>query len=349
MSFLSCAERAGLADGTVAHFEESIYLLDEQYTVIGQREASEPDAPVPAVGDRFFDHFQISPEERATLERMLRSLCCDSLLIRAGKRPVLMLCQFFARTRLLVAIVPQGEIRGCFEAPAAYADVLEELHVRLSGEAHILGEPLDAHRYAVLCEWLGRVHIPLFFEGYQRNKADADVATVATRLFHLALLCGCRLDYDLSGFGYDPLHVEDYDLLIGSAFALFLMARRTCRDREISMIGKRRFGAGPTLNVLVRCDATVDTLTEIGVLCREAATRNDLFGVYRDPNDTSLLYLQFSFQNKELSAQDLKEKLGFEGGCHTITVCTLTSEEIARAMQIDDPFPRPWDETEQKP
>lgn len=335
MPFLSHSvgvDRVGFADGKAEHFRESVYLLNQDYTVVGLREASDPTAKVLAIGDRFFDHFKASPEEREMLRRMRSSICTDTLLMRAGKRPVLFLCRFFARTRLLVAIVPEGEVRACFEAPGAFADVLEEMHVQLSAEARVSGEALDGDAYALLCEWLSRVHIPLYFEGYQRDRADADIATVATRLSHLALLCGCRLEYDLSGFGYEPLRVEDFDLLIGTAFAVLLMAHRVSQDRSVLIEGKRIYGEGPVLHAHLNCDVSTETFSELEVLSREAVTRDDLFAAYHCQNSSFPLKLEFSFCNKELSAQNIKVKILFDKGSDVIRTYSVTDEEIA-AMQ----------------
>lgn len=329
MLILSCADSVGLADGRAEVFHESVYLLNEDYTVVGRREASKPSAPTLSIGDRFFDCFKASPEERAALGRMLSSISCDSFLMRAGRRPVLFLCQFFARTRLLVAIVPEGEIRACFDAPAAYADVLEALHVQLSAGARVSGEPLDEDRYALLCEWLSRVHIPLFFEGYQSDRIDADITTVATRLSHLALLCGCRLDYDLSGFGYTPLNIKDFDLLVGAAFAVFLMTHRVGREQTVVVNGGRIFGTGPVLHARLNCDASIEALSEIEVLSREAVTRDNLFAAYRCQSSDFPLHLEFSFCNKELSAQGIKVKILFDAGGDVIRTYSVTDEEIA--------------------
>lgn len=334
LSFASyaCAERIGVTDGRERHLEESIYLLNEEYTIVGVCKADGLNASAPTIGDRFFDHFMASPEERTMLRHMRSSISCDSLLIRAGGRPVLMLCRFFARTRLLVAIVPEGEVRACFEAPARYADVLEVLHVQLSAQARVPGEVLDGDGYALLCEWLSRVHIPLFFEGYQSNRADADIATVATRLSHLALLCGCRMEYDLSGFGYEPLRVEDFDLMIGTAFAMLLMAHRVSQDRSVLVRGKYVYGEGPVLQVCLNCDASSEAFSEIEVLNREAVTRDDLFAAYHCQSSYFPLKLEFSFRNKELSAQDVKVKILFDAGTDTIRTYALTDEEITAAQ-----------------
>ena len=328
MSVYSYADCVGTFDGRAELFCESVYLLNEDYTVVGKREASTPDAPTPEIGDRFFDHFKASPEERAMLKRMSASISRDSLLIRAGGRPVMMLCQLFARTRLIVAVVLQGEIRACLEAPAAYADVLEQLHVQLSGEARVLGEPLDSYRYAVLCEWLQRVHIPFLFEGRQPRKADADVTTLTTRLSHLALLCGCLVEYDLSHFGYEPL-TDDFDLLTGTLLATLLMVHRVGKERSVLIDGGYLYGEGPVLRVLFDCDASIASLPELEVLRREAVTRDDLFAVYHAQNGSFPLALMFSFCSKELSAQDIKVKILFGEESNAVRTYSVTDEEIA--------------------
>lgn len=270
------------------------------------------------------------------LRRMLSSIGGDSLLMRAGRRPVLMLSGFFARTRLLVAIVPEGEVRACLEAPGAFADVLEAWHVQLSGEARVFGDALDEERYAQLFEWISRVHLPLLFEGYQSGKADAKIAAVATRLSHLARLCGCCLDYDLSGFDYQPFDSNGFDLLIGTAFAVFLMAHRASQDRSVLVRGERLFGDGPVLHALLRCEAAPSTLPEIEVLCREAQVRDDLFEVYQHPNGTYPLHLQFSICNKELSAQDIKVKRAFRQDGHPMLTCSTVDGEIFAAQSKEN-------------
>lgn len=307
MPILSYADRVGIADGRDDHFQESIYLLNEDFTIIGRRTAIEPDALAPCIGDHFFTHFPASREELATLTRMQSWISEDSLLMRAGGHPVLMLCQFFARTRLLVAIVPQGEVQTCLEKPAAFADVLEEWHVQLSGESRVSGEPLDEHGYALLSKWLSRIHLPLFFEEHQSGRFDTKVATVAARLSHLAVLCGCHLDYDLTGFGYEPFNAEDLDLLIGAAFSVFLMAHRTTKERSIVIFSDHLYTEGPVLFALLNCDVPIDALSEIEVLHREATARNDLFNVSLHPNTAFPLHVQFSFCNKELSEQGTKQ------------------------------------------
>lgn len=306
MPILSCADRVGKADGRDDLFQESIYLLDESYTVVGLRRATEPDAPTPCIGDRFFDSFPASRAELGALARMQASVSEESFLMRAGGRPVLMLCRFFARTRLLVAIVPQGDVRTCLERPAAFADLLETLYVRLSGEACVPGEPLDGDSYALLSKWLSRIHLPLFFEGYQAGRLDTEVATVAARLSYLALLCGCRLDYDLTGIGYEPFDADDLDLLIGTAFAVFLMAHRITQDRSVMILSDRLYTDGPILYALLDCDTTIDALSEIEVLRRDAVARDDLFNVSLHSNTAFPLRLQFSFCNKEISVQGVK-------------------------------------------
>ena len=53
MSVYSYADCVGTFDGREELFYESVYLLNEDYTVVGKREASAPDAPTPEIGDRF--------------------------------------------------------------------------------------------------------------------------------------------------------------------------------------------------------------------------------------------------------------------------------------------------------
>ena len=302
MPILSYAGRIGSADGREDRFEESIYLLDKHLTVVGLREADTPDANAPRIGDRFFACFPASREELGTLDRMRSSISEDSLLMRAGGRPVLILCQFFARTDLLVAVVPQGDVKSCLEAPAAFADVLEAWHVQLSGESRVSGDRLNEQTYALLSEWIARLHLPLFLEKDQSGSFDTEVATVAARLSHLAVLCGCRLDYDLTGFGYEPFDTTDLDLLTATAFGVFLLAHRVTKDRAVALEGNRPANEGPVLHAHLICDPAECALPEIEQLQSNAPGRDDLFAVLWCPNNIFPLQLRFSFCNKEISA-----------------------------------------------
>ena len=60
MPILFCADSVGLADGREEVFYESVYLLNEDYTVVGQRLASNLNAGMPAIGECFFDYFKAS-------------------------------------------------------------------------------------------------------------------------------------------------------------------------------------------------------------------------------------------------------------------------------------------------
>lgn len=327
MPILSYADRIGSADGRSDRFEESIYLLDEDLTVVGLREADAPDAKAPRIGDLFFTRFPASCEELGALDRMKASISEDSLLMRAGGRPVLILFQFFARTRLLVAVVPQGDVKSCLEAPAAFADVLEAWHVQLSGESRVSGEPLDEQSYALLSKWIARIHLPLFLEKHESGNFDTEVATVAARLSHMAVLCGCRLDYDLTGFGYEPFDTTDLDLLTGTAFCVFLLAHRITKDRAVALEGSRHAHEGPILHAHLACDTVECALPEIEQLQSKAPERDDLFAVLWNPKSVLPLQLEFSFCNKEISAQNVKQR---DEEKHLLPCFTTVDEKILK-------------------
>lgn len=333
MSIISYADRIGTADGTDLYFTESIYLLNEAYVITGLRPATEQNAPAPRIGDSFFTHFPASREELATLDRTLKSLNEDSLLIQAGERPVLILCRFFARTRMLVAVVPQHDVRALLEAPAAFADVLEQMHVRLSGQTRVAAAPWNEQGYPLLSSWLRRIHTPLFFGERESGRFDTKTNTVVSLLCHLALLCGCRLDYDLTGFDYAPFDATDLSLLIGTAFCVFFMTHRVAKDKAVIIKGTRLSGHDPILHVLLNCDAAIDTLSEIEVLYRKAPERADLFHAFHCPNESFSLQLQFSFCNKEISMQELKTSNSFERDPSSFQTCSISEDDIKRFDQ----------------
>ena len=153
----------------------------------------------------------------------------------------------------------------------------------------------------------------------------------------MALLCGCRVEYDLSGFGHEPL-TDDFDLLIGTALATLLAVHRVGKARSALIRGSYLYGEGPVLEVLFDCDASVESLSEIEVLRREAVSRDDLFVAYHAPSDFFPLKLVFSFRGKELSAQDIKVKILFDVGSDVVRTYSVTDEEITAVQNEINAF-----------
>ena len=295
-----------LFDGTNATFEESLYLLDERCRIIGVRAATSPKEPTAAIGEGFFTRFPISPEDRTCLSRMCSFTNESSLLLRAGGRPVLILCALFARTRMLIAIVPEGAVRDALDSPAAYSETLSALHVSLSLDLLRRRCPADEATYSRIAFWLSRVQGALFPAEGEFADFDTTVSSLRIRLSHLAPLCGCALSLELSHLGLSAIPLYDYTLLLGVALPLCLLTHRLAKNRTLCITAERTYDGTPILHAALEHTDPTAPLYELEQLQRELAWRGEDFTQSHSPEAPGRLYVRFGICPKELSKQDIK-------------------------------------------
>ena len=282
------------------------------------------------------------------MHRLLCSANEESYLMRAGDRTVLILCSFFARTRLTVAVVPEGRIRQTLEICGALADILTALHLRLSPATLLCNISTDEstneetvrkmmeEAARILIPWLNRIQAPLFFDRRDCGNFDTTVAAIAYRTTHLALLCGCRFSYDFTGFGYGQMKVDDFNLLVGSAFAVFLTAYRTARERTVVMEGTRTYGIGPVIHALLDCGPSPGPFPELEPLCRLTGLRGELFDICPYPANPHWLDIGFSIQVGEISKQDIKNGLPYPEQKHVLSSPYPQAENAEEPGNISD-------------
>ncbi|MBQ9097954.1 MAG: hypothetical protein IJY50_00810 [Clostridia bacterium] len=307
MANLYYADRIGEIDGTKNKFPENLYLLDDSFHVLGVREATNPERPCLRQGDDFFAAFPLDPAEGNTLSRALRSLLGDSLLLEAGGRPVLIVTAFFARTRTLLAVVPEKELIPVLDCAAHWADILSEMHLQFSLNmlARKSKECCESD-YRTLTGWLQRIQSPVFAQTLTNQGAEGIIAAIAYRLGAVASLCGCRLSYDLKGLGYTMLPSDNMDLLTGLAFSVFMAIRRIARDQQAVIEADRIYTDDPMLYVIFHRIPDDSPVVELEGLIHRASTTGETLCMYDDPKGTDMCYIQFSFFPKELSAQGIK-------------------------------------------
>ena len=301
------ADRIGEIDGTKNEFKESLYLLDSSFHVLGVRAATAPVKPCLQPGDGFFAAFPTDTAERHTLSRILQSCSCDSLLLEAGGQPILMITAFYARTRTLLAVVPEQEMLPLLDNVGEWADILGEMRLQLSIKMlSRRAENRFEEDYYSLVRWLRHVQAPVFAEAPIDQNADRMVSAIAYRLSTTAALCGCQLSYSLQGLGYQQMPIDDLNLLTGLAFPIFMTALRAARDQKVTIEGERTLGGEPMLYASFHRLADSKPFTELENAVQRAATTGETLCIYNDPKGSDLCYIQFSFFPKELSAQEIK-------------------------------------------
>lgn len=294
-------------------FDESIFLLNEGGTVV----AAQQKEPLLAVGESFWRAMHVLREERIEVEQALRSLSAQSFLFLAGDRPAVACCYFFARTRLFAIFLPEGDIRRCLSAPAAYADAFAARHLLLSRGALARYLPEDETLFDPTDRFLRDLERPLFDfpypqlpiysdEGKPLIEATALIDLLAWRIPTLADLFGVDMDADWSGLGFSTLPFPDFSWITATLFALFLAVRRAAVGTAIRLCATNEGADGPVIEARFTLGNPDDPLPELLPLSANAAMRNELFEVIKSPQDPAQLLLRFSMCRKELSILGVK-------------------------------------------
>lgn len=309
MSFHMLADLLGNTDHRAAPIHDSIYLLREDYRILSIRRSDHESIPVPQVGDDFFACYPADERELRTLESMKSYATRHSLLMRAGRRPVVILFAIFASTRLLVAIVPDAPLRRCLNAPAAYATLLQEFYLFLSPASANRQKPLDETGQRIIYPWVQRLYQALFCDRVHPLEQGAELLRAVLRLRYLSELCGCAVDYDLTGIAHVKKEQADLDRLISSVFALLLTVHAVSPERHVKLIAGTVYGSGPMAAAMFTCKQPIESLGALQHLAREARLRGERFEITRHPEDPDRVMVQFALCHKEISEQGIKHPL----------------------------------------
>lgn len=294
-------------------FDESVFLLDENGTVIAARQKE----PLLKIGDSFWRAMHVLREERQEVEGVLRSLSLQSLLFMAGDRPAVAWCYFYARTRLLAVFLPEGDIRRCLSAPAAYADVFAARHLLLSRGALARYLPQDELLYHPTDLWLRDLERPLFDlptlerpiygdEGKPLIEASPLVELLNWRISALAALIGVSMDANWQGIGFAPLPFPDLAWITACLLVLFLAVRRAATDAAVRLRAVKEGADGPVIEASFSLLDPQASLPELAPLLSNASERNELFEIAVSAQDPRSVLLRFSMCRKELSVLGLK-------------------------------------------
>lgn len=309
MSFQMIADLLGNTDHSSDTLCESIYLLREDYRVIGIRRSDYTSKYMPQLGDNFFECYPAEPSEMRTLAGMTTHANRHSLLMRAGKRPVVILFALFPTTRLLVAIVPDAPTRNTLNFPAAYAELLQEFYLFLSPVSASRRRPLQESAVNVIYPWAQRIYQALFYDRIHPLEPGAELLRAIMRLRYVSDLCGCAVDYDFTGIAHAVKEEQTLDRLIGTALVLFVTVRAVSPDRHVRLIAGDVYGCGPMAAAVFTCDRPTEELTALQHLAKEATLRGERFDVVRHPDDPHRVMVQFALCHKEISEQGIKHPL----------------------------------------
>ena len=291
----------------------SVFLLDEGGKVIAAHQSE----PLLKTGDSFWRSLHVPREEQRELEAVLASHSPHSFLFMAGEQPAVAWCYFYARTRLIAVFLPEGDVRRCLSAPAAYADALAERHLLLSHGALARYLSQDEQLYHPTDLWLRALERPLFDlptlerptyreDGTPLIEASNLIDLFTWRVSSLAALLGITLDANWQGVGFSPLPYPDLAWITASLTLLFLTVKRAAAKPSVTLHATKEGIEGPVIEASFLLRDQTDTLPELLPLFEDARLKNELFALTASPQDPSRMMLRFSICRKELSTLGLK-------------------------------------------
>lgn len=245
MGFHIMADLISSIDHRQDLLEESIYLLQADYKIIGIRRATHSTGPAPNMGDLFFERFPTDQKELRTLHGLTNFYNENSLLMRAGNRPVVILLPLYARTRLLIAVVPEGKMRRALEYPAQHAELLAEYHILCSAQSLQRRSELTEQDHRMIHTFAQRIHDPLFYDRAHYLEPKAPLLNAVMRIHRIAALCGCAVDFDFTGIEYAAEEPRAFDLLTENVLALLMAVHRTGEDRHLTLFRDTYQAAAP--------------------------------------------------------------------------------------------------------
>lgn len=307
------ADRIGDVDHTGRTFDESLYLLDSSYRVIGMRRATGATGPVPKCGDLLFTHYPIASKDKACFDSACSLLNPCPLLFRAGNRPMLALFEFYLRTHMILIAVPERHLRKHFDRPATHAAPTEWLHayeILLSPTMFSRHAPITTESYNAMHTWLVDLLSPFHF-GVDERECDYLVASIAVRLSLQAKLCGLHLSLDLTELSHDLRDTHELALVLPHSLAVMMAAVRLSKNRSLRIQANDTVGIGPTLIADFHTDEPPERIPELEPVRARSILRGDTFEYAVMPDDPCHVGVQYSLRPARISAQGVKNPFLF--------------------------------------
>lgn len=318
MSFAVYSEKERAAGESVSGVAR-LYLLDAGFRVLSAPVSEEN-------GAFFFDLYPAGRPAREEIDAYLRSYPQELLLTLCARMPVLFIGTFFAQTGLLVAVVPEGEIKATLSFPAAFHRV--PAHVSVSPSAQMRYKVHEEEAFAAAGRWLAAMSAP-FALCWSAGEAKVS-ALLDFCLTRMATLLGVSVSADFSGLPALFLDGLCGEFALGVMLAALMAARRLASADGVQLYAAME--GAPTLHLrLSRADGE-DTLPEFQPLLRVAAARGAILDVVCPQNEPRSVQIRACFGMVELSAQGVRERHRFLEG-----KSPLGTMAVAHAVSPDFP------------
>ncbi len=282
------------------------YLLDRAFCTVNAHTCKEKGKEIVA-GASFFDLF---PTKRAVREEIATYACSfprEMLLTLCGRTPVLFVGTFAAHTGLILAVVPEGEVKSTLSFPAAFHKV--PAHVGVSSSAQMRYKAHSEAAFAEACRWLVSVSAPFAYP------EDADRELIPTLSFcatRLSVLLKVPFFFDFSGLPALGCAGLDLQLAIGVMLAALSAARRSGAESGVQLYAAME--GAPTLYLEYTRAEIADTVPEFLPLLACAKARGAILDVVCPEAEPCRVQVRACFGIVELSAQGVRERHRFLEG-----------------------------------
>ena len=313
-----------LRGGGVFAASVRVYLLDRDFCVISGY-TCEGNGENGVVGSSFFD---LVPAKRAVREEVadyVRSFPHKMLLTLCGRTPVLFVGTLTAHTGLVLAVLPQGDIRSVLAFPAAFHGVLA--HVCVSPSAQMRYKAHADEAFAEACRWLASISAP-FAGSLEAERSLAGALDFISG--RLSLLMDLPLSCDFMGVSALSCAKVDMPFATGVILAALAAAKRA--EAADGVHAYAAMEGVPTLYLEYKRRKNADTVCEFLPLLRCAASRGVSLDVVSPVSDPCRVQVRACLGIVELSAQGVRERHRFLEGKSPLVVL---SQAAAEAL----PFP----------
>ncbi len=255
----------------------------------------------------FFDLFPAKLAVREEIAAYVRSFPSEILLTLCGRTPVLFVGTLAAHTGLVLAVVPEGEIKQTLAFPAAFH--LVPACVRVSPSAQMRYKAHDEASFAEACRWLVRIGAPFTFLASEERELGATLSFFAEKLSQLLKV---PLSADFSGLPALSCAGVELPFAVGVMLAVLVAAGSDDVGDGVQMYAAME--GTPTLHFRYQRAEIADTVPEFAPLLRCAATRGATLDVVCPDTDLRCVQIRACLGAVELSAQGVRERHRFLEG-----------------------------------
>lgn len=280
-----------------------LYLLNTDFLTISAATGEEN----AQIGASFFELFPANRLLREELSAYVASYPSDVLLTLCGRAPVVFAGALAAQAGLVLAAVPEGEIKRTLGAPAAFHRV--PACVRVGTTAQMKYRAHDEADFSRAAQWLLSLSTSL------SCRAEAQILT-RDRLLgcvtRLSALLDVPLSCDFSGVLDTSLAELNEGFAVGVVLAALMLARRVSPGAGVRLCAVSE--SAPTLYLEICCESADDPFPELLPLFDRARARGAVLDAVRPKGNPHLLQLRACIGTVELSAEGLRERARFLEG-----------------------------------